>query len=48
VLATVQSADAVKVITVRTTAFEAAGEGGSAVVEALADGNVWHIRDART
>jgi len=36
VLATVQSADAVKVITVRTTAFEAAGEGGSAVVEALA------------
>ncbi len=35
VLATVQSADAVKVITVRTTAFEAAGEGGSATVEAI-------------
>ena len=35
VLATVQSADAVKVITVRTTAFEAAGEGGSAAVEAI-------------
>ena len=32
-LATVKSADAVKVITVRTTAFEAAGEGGSAAVE---------------
>jgi len=36
VLSTVQSADAVKVITVRTTAFEAAALGGSAVVEALA------------
>ncbi|GHT98871.1 electron transfer flavoprotein subunit alpha [Betaproteobacteria bacterium] len=36
-LATVQSADAVKVITVRTTAFDAAaGEGGSAAVEAIA------------
>jgi electron transfer flavoprotein alpha subunit len=35
VLATVQSADAVKVITVRTTAFEAAGEGGGAAVEAI-------------
>ncbi|TXH14034.1 MAG: electron transfer flavoprotein subunit alpha/FixB family protein [Gammaproteobacteria bacterium] len=35
VLATVQSADAVKVITVRTTAFEPAGEGGSATVEAI-------------
>ena len=35
VLATVQSSDAVKVITVRTTAFEAAGEGGSAAVEAI-------------
>jgi electron transfer flavoprotein alpha subunit len=34
-IATVQSADAVKVITVRTTAFEAVGEGGSALVEAL-------------
>ena len=35
VLATVQSSDAVKVITVRTTAFEAAGEGGAAAVEAI-------------
>ncbi|WP_395453714.1 electron transfer flavoprotein subunit alpha/FixB family protein (plasmid) [Azospirillum melinis] len=35
-IATVQSADAVKVITVRTTAFEtAASEGGSAAVEAV-------------
>ena len=33
VVATVQSADPVKVITVRATAFEAAGEGGSAVIE---------------
>ena len=38
VLATVQSSDAVKVLTVRTTAFEAAGEGGSAAVESLAAG----------
>jgi electron transfer flavoprotein alpha subunit len=36
VLATVQSTDAVKVITVRTTAFEAAGEGGSAAIENVA------------
>jgi electron transfer flavoprotein alpha subunit len=36
VLATVQSADAVKVITVRTTAFEAAGDGGTASIENLA------------
>ena len=36
VLATVQSADAIKVITVRTTAFEAAGQGGSAAVETIA------------
>ncbi len=35
-LATVKSADAVKVITVRTTAFEAAGAGGSAAVEPVA------------
>jgi len=36
-IATVQSADAVKVITVRTTAFEtAAAEGGSAAVEQVA------------
>ncbi|MBI1905916.1 MAG: electron transfer flavoprotein subunit alpha/FixB family protein [Rhodocyclales bacterium] len=38
VLATVKSNDSVKVITVRTTAFEAAGEGGSASVEQLAAG----------
>ena len=38
VLATVQSGDAIKVITVRATAFEAAGEGGSAAVESLAAG----------
>lgn len=37
-LATVRSADAVKVLTVRTTAFEAAGQGGAAVIEALAAG----------
>ncbi|MFZ4536696.1 electron transfer flavoprotein subunit alpha/FixB family protein [Propionivibrio sp.] len=36
VLATVQSSDAVKVITVRTTGFEAAGENGSATLENLA------------
>ena len=35
VLATVQSLDAVKVITVRTTAFEAVGQGGSEAVEAM-------------
>ena len=35
-LATVKSADPVKVITVRTTAFEAAGAGGSAAVENVA------------
>ena len=36
VIATVQSSDAKKVITVRTTAYDAApGEGGSATVEAL-------------
>ena len=34
-LATVKSADPVKVITVRTTAFDAAPQGGSAAVEAL-------------
>ncbi|MBI4984960.1 MAG: electron transfer flavoprotein subunit alpha/FixB family protein [Rhodocyclales bacterium] len=38
-LATVQSADAVKVITVRTTGFDAAaGQGGSAAVESIAAG----------
>ncbi len=35
-IATVQSADAVKVVTVRTTGFDAAGQGGSAAVEAVA------------
>ena len=35
-IATVQSADAVKVITVRTTGFDAAGQGGSAAVESVA------------
>ena len=35
-IATVQSADAVKVITVRTTGFDAAAQGGAAAVEALA------------
>jgi electron transfer flavoprotein alpha subunit len=38
VLATVQSADTIKVVTVRATGFDAAGEGGSAPVEALAPG----------
>ena len=37
-LATVKSADAVKVVTVRTTAFDAAGQGGSASVESVAPG----------
>ncbi len=36
VLATVQSSDAIKVITVRTTAFEAAAGGGSAALESVA------------
>jgi len=36
VLATVQSSDAIKVITVRTTAFAPAGEGGAASIETLA------------
>lgn len=35
-LATVQSSDAVKVITVRTTAFDAVSIGGAAAVEAIA------------
>jgi electron transfer flavoprotein alpha subunit len=35
-MAMVQSSDAVKVITVRTTAFDAAAAGGSAAVESLA------------
>ncbi len=37
-LATVQSADAVKVITVRITAFDAVGQGGAAAVESIAAG----------
>jgi len=35
-LATVQSEDGIQVLTVRTTAFEAVGDGGEAPVEALA------------
>lgn len=40
-IATVQSGDAIKVITVRTTGFDAAGQGGSAAVQivAAASGN---------
>ncbi len=38
VVATVRSADAIKVITVRATAFEAAAAGGSAAVETLPPG----------
>jgi electron transfer flavoprotein alpha subunit len=38
VMATVQSIDPIKVITVRTTAFDAAGQGGSAAVETIAAG----------
>jgi electron transfer flavoprotein alpha subunit len=38
VLITVKSSDKIKVVTVRGTAFDAAGEGGSAPVEALAPG----------
>jgi electron transfer flavoprotein alpha subunit len=37
-LATVKSADAVKVITVRTTAFDAVGQGGSATLDNLPAG----------
>ncbi len=37
-LATVKSSDPVKVITVRTTAFDAAGQGGSATVETITAG----------
>ncbi len=35
-IATVQSLDPIKVITVRTTGFDAAGQGGSAAVESVA------------
>ena len=38
-LATVKSKDAIKVITVRTTAFDAAGGGGSAAVESISPGS---------
>ena len=37
-LATVKSSDAIKIITVRTTAFDAVAEGGAAAIEALAAG----------
>ena len=37
-LATVKSADAVKVVSVRTTGFEAGGEGGAAAIEAVTTG----------
>jgi electron transfer flavoprotein alpha subunit len=36
VIATVQSSDRIKVVTVRATAFDAAGPGGSAAVETIA------------
>src|SRR5688572_16136640 len=35
-IAIVQSSDAIKVVTVRTTGFDAAGQGGSAAVESIA------------
>ena len=38
-LETIQSSDAKKVITVRPTAFKAAGEGGSATIEKIAAGD---------
>jgi len=38
VVATVRSTDPIKVITVRATAFEAAGEGGGAAIESLPAG----------
>ncbi len=38
ILATVKSSDAIKVITVRPTGFDAAGDGAAATVEALAPG----------
>jgi len=34
-MATVQSSDSIKVITVRSTSFEAAGDGGSAQIESI-------------
>ncbi|MBV8464551.1 MAG: FAD-binding protein [Burkholderiales bacterium] len=38
VIATVQSSDPIKVLTVRTTAFDAAATGGSAAIETIAAG----------
>jgi electron transfer flavoprotein alpha subunit len=40
-LATVQSRDRIKLITVRGTAFDAAGEGGSAAIENIAAGEAY-------
>jgi electron transfer flavoprotein alpha subunit len=40
-LATVQSSDRIKLITVRGTAFDAAGEGGSAAIESIAAGEAY-------
>ncbi len=40
-LATVQSSDRIKLITVRGTAFDAAGEGGSAAIENIAAGEAY-------
>ncbi|GLR15057.1 electron transfer flavoprotein subunit alpha [Chitinimonas prasina] len=39
VIATVQSSDAIKLMTVRTTAFDAAATGGSATVESIGAGS---------
>ena len=44
-LATVKSADAVKVITVRTTAFDAVASGGTAAVDALGAAADTALRD---
>jgi electron transfer flavoprotein alpha subunit len=47
-LETLKSADAKKVITVRTTAFKAAGDGGAAPVESVSAGDaagVTHVKD---
>jgi hypothetical protein len=45
-VATVQSTDATKVITVRTTGFDAVAESGSAAVEAVASGQITHFVSA--
>ncbi|QDQ27964.1 electron transfer flavoprotein subunit alpha/FixB family protein [Chitinimonas arctica] len=39
VIATVQSSDAIKVLTVRTTAFDAAGDGAAATIDNIAGGS---------